>query len=145
MVLMAAGLGLISGPATEAIMGALPLHQAGAGSAVNDTTRELGGTLGVAVLGSVLASIYGSRVASALHGLPGTVRDAAQSSVMGGVHVGAASHDPALAASVQHAFLAGFHDASLVAAAATLVGAVVVATALPARARAAAEELVLVG
>ena len=56
MVLMAAGLGLLTGPATESIMGALPREQAGAGSAVNDTTRELGGTLGVAVLGSVLAS-----------------------------------------------------------------------------------------
>ena len=145
MVLMAAGLGLISGPATEAIMGALPLHQAGAGSAVNDTTRELGGTLGVAVLGSVLASIYGSRVSSALHGLPASVRDIAHSSIMGGVRVGATSHDPAIVTSVQHAFLTGFHDASLVAAAATLVGAVIVAIALPARARAAAPELVLVG
>ncbi len=70
MVLMAAGLGLIAGPATEAIMGSLPLHQAGAGSAVNDTTREVGGTLGVAVMGSVLAAIYADKVSSSLHGRP---------------------------------------------------------------------------
>jgi EmrB/QacA subfamily drug resistance transporter len=145
MVLMAAGLGLISGPATEAIMGALPLHQAGAGSAVNDTTRELGGTLGVAVLGSVLASIYGSRVASALDGLPLPAREIARSSVMGGVHVGAASGRPQLVDAVRHAFLSGFSTASYVAAAATLVGAGLVAIALPARARTVAPELVLAG
>ena len=53
MSLMASGLALTAGPATDAIMGALPLSRAGAGSAVNDTTREVGGTLGVAVVGSV--------------------------------------------------------------------------------------------
>ena len=62
MALMAAGLGLTTGPATEAIMGALPPGKAGAGSAVNDTTREVGGTLGVAIVGSVLNSAYGSHV-----------------------------------------------------------------------------------
>ena len=61
MVLMAAGLGLTTGPATDAIMGAVPRGKAGAGSAVNDTTREVGGTLGVAIVGSVLAaSLRGS-------------------------------------------------------------------------------------
>jgi EmrB/QacA subfamily drug resistance transporter len=134
MVLMAAGLGLISGPATEAIMGTLPLHQAGAGSAVNDTTRELGGTLGVAVLGSVLASLYGSRVSEALRALPDALREKARGSVIGGLDVAAHSHDAGLVDAVRHAFLTGMHQASLVAAGATLVGAVVVAFALPARA-----------
>ena len=59
MVLMAAGLAFTTGPATEAIMGALPAGRVGAGSAVNDTTREIGGTLGVAIVGSVMNSIYG--------------------------------------------------------------------------------------
>jgi hypothetical protein len=53
MTLMAVGLALVSSPATEAIMGAVLPGKAGAGSAVNDTTRELGGCLGVAVVGSV--------------------------------------------------------------------------------------------
>ena len=51
MVLMAAGLALTAGPSTDSIMSALPLARAGAGSAINDTTREIGGTLGVAVVG----------------------------------------------------------------------------------------------
>ena len=62
MTLTAAGLALTSGPATDAIMGSLPPAKAGAGSTVNDTTRELSGALGVAVIGSVMASVYGPQV-----------------------------------------------------------------------------------
>ena len=59
MVFMGSGLGVALTPATESILGALPRDQAGVGSAVNDTTREVGGTLGVAVLGSIMATLYG--------------------------------------------------------------------------------------
>ena len=61
MVLMGSGMGLALAPATESIMGSLPRDKAGVGSAVNDTSREVGGALGVAVVGSMLSSIYGSR------------------------------------------------------------------------------------
>src|SRR6516164_3887745 len=61
MVLYGLGLGLSSAPATESIMGAIPRAKAGVGSAINDSTRLIGGTLGVAVLGSVYASVYASR------------------------------------------------------------------------------------
>ena len=140
MVLMAAGLGLISGPATDAIMGALPLHEAGAGSAVNDTTREVGGTLGVAVLGSVLATIYGSHLHHALTAtpLPASTRSAIDSSVTAGVDAAAKLPDPATASAVssavKDAFMTGFHSASWVAAGACLAAAVLVAFLLPARA-----------
>jgi EmrB/QacA subfamily drug resistance transporter len=59
-VLMGAGMGLAGAPATESIMGSLPPERANIGSAVNDTTRELGGALGVAVVGSIMASLYTS-------------------------------------------------------------------------------------
>ncbi|MDQ6937484.1 MAG: MFS transporter [Actinomycetota bacterium] len=135
MMLMAGGLGLITGPATESIMTVLPLREAGAGSAVNDTTREIGGTLGVAVMGSVLVSLYGGRVRSALEGLPlpTGARSLAMSSVTGGLDVARVTSDPQLATQVQNAFIDGLHAASLVAAAATLAGAVIVAVTLPAR------------
>ena len=55
-----------SAPATEAIMGVVPKAKAGVGSAVNDATRLLGGTLGVAVIGSTYASLYASRLTGAL-------------------------------------------------------------------------------
>ena len=58
MVLMGLGMGFISTPATESILQVLPPARAGVGSAVNDATRELGGTLGVAVVGSVFSSVY---------------------------------------------------------------------------------------
>ena len=60
LFLMGAGMGLAMSPATEAIMGALPKSKAGVGSAMNDVVREIGGTLGVAILGSVLNSRFAS-------------------------------------------------------------------------------------
>jgi len=65
-VLMGAGMGLAGAPATESIMGALPPERANVGSAVNDTTRELGGALGVAIVGSIMSSIYATQVADGL-------------------------------------------------------------------------------
>ena len=62
---MGLGMGLAMSPATEAIMGALPKAKAGIGSAMNDVVREVGGTLGVAVLGSVLTSSFASGMADA--------------------------------------------------------------------------------
>jgi DHA2 family multidrug resistance protein-like MFS transporter len=62
LVLMGAGMGLAGAPATESIMGALPPDRANIGSAVNDTTRELGGALGVAIVGSLMASLYESHL-----------------------------------------------------------------------------------
>ena len=70
MVLIAAGLSFTSAPATEVIMGSVPRHKAGVGSAINDTTRELGGTFGVAVVGSVFSSVYGPRLVDLLKELP---------------------------------------------------------------------------
>ena len=66
MVLGGSGVGLVSAPATEAIMGVVPKAKAGIGSAVNDATRLLGSTLGVAVLGSVYASLYNNRLTDRL-------------------------------------------------------------------------------
>src|ERR1700739_1771334 len=83
MVLLGGGLGLTTAPATEAIMGSLSVAKAGVGSAVNDTTRELGGTLGVAIVVSVCASVYSGRIAanSVVSQLPADARSAMGSSV----------------------------------------------------------------
>ncbi|HEX5866205.1 MAG TPA: MFS transporter, partial [Beijerinckiaceae bacterium] len=79
------GMGLAMSPATDAIMGALPRSKAGIGSAMNDVVRELGGTLGVAVLGSILSSSYGSLMGDATTALPPGAAEAAGDSV-GGAH-----------------------------------------------------------
>ena len=76
----ALGMGLTTAPSTGAIMESLPLGKAGVGSAVNDTTRELGGALGVAVFGSVLASRYHAGITNHLASLPQTAHVATSSS-----------------------------------------------------------------
>ena len=67
-MIMAAGMGMTMAPATESVMGALPREKAGVGSAINDTTRQVGGALGVAIIGSVVSSVYGSKIVSAASG-----------------------------------------------------------------------------
>jgi EmrB/QacA subfamily drug resistance transporter len=145
MALMAAGLGLTTGPATDAIMGALPPGKSGAGSAVNDTTREVGGTLGVAIVGSVLNSAYGSHVFSGLTalGAPVPAGHLAAQSVVAGMNVAARFPVPlraAAAAAVRSAFVTGVHRGSLVAAGTVLAAALVALVFLPAR-PAAVEDL----
>jgi hypothetical protein len=84
MVVLGTGMGLTQAPATEAIMGAVPKEKAGIASAVNGSTRLLGGILGVAVIGSVAASLYASRLAALLPaGFPDRAISAAKGSVGG--------------------------------------------------------------
>lgn len=144
MALMAAGLALTTGPATDAVMGALPRAKAGAGSAVNDTTREVGGTLGVAVVGSVMSSIYGPRLADALSslGAPPPSIDAARESVVAGLAVVGqlpASAQAAAGSAVREAFMDGLQAGSLIAAATTFAAAIAVLIFLPARHRVEAD------
>jgi EmrB/QacA subfamily drug resistance transporter len=140
MVVLGTGMGLTSAPATEAIMGVVPAAKAGVGSAVNDATRLLGGTLGVAVIGSVFASFYSSRLTAALPaGLPASVVHTVHESVGGALSVaggiGHAGH-PALAAAIHDAastaFFHGFSSANFVAAGVAVAGAVMAFVLLPA-------------
>ncbi|TCJ95694.1 EmrB/QacA subfamily drug resistance transporter [Nocardia alba] len=138
MVTLALGVALVSGPATFAVLNELSSGQVGAGSAVNDTSRELGGTLGVAVLGSVLASVYSAKVADGLDAVlvPEQARAAATNSMMSGVHTARSIPGPTgiqLADLVKAAFLDGFHSASLVAGGVAAVAAVAGWFLLPAR------------
>src|SRR5262249_22262480 len=141
MVVLGVGMGFTSAPATEAIMGVVPVEKAGVGSAVNDATRLLGGTLGVAVIGSIAASLYTTRLVSGPPaGLPRAAADAANSSV-GGAIVAAqrldqlglhqvASHLRVVAVQAyEHSFAGG----SLVAACVSVAGAALAWFLLPAR------------
>ncbi len=137
MLLLGSGMGLAVAPSTESIMGSLPRHQAGVGSAVNDTSREVGGALGVAVIGSLLSSIYGSRVLDQLpSAVPAGARDAASDSLGGALAVSAqlGRAGNALAEGAREAFVFAMSRASLVTAAIAVVGAVVAWRFLPARA-----------
>ena len=129
----------MTSPATEAVMGALRADQAGAGSAVNDTVREVGGTLGVAVVGSVMSTVYAGTVRDAPGRAPAEARDLAADSVVAGLAVAAQSPDPAAVDTVRQAFVDGLSAGSWVCAGACVVGALAVAAWLPARARGASE------
>jgi EmrB/QacA subfamily drug resistance transporter len=140
MVLYGFGMGFTSAPATEAIMGVVPRHKAGVGSAVNDATRLLGGTLGVAVIGSVYASLYASRLTESLPAhLPGSLAGTAHESVGAALgvagrlgHVGQTSLADGLHRAATGAFIDGLSTGCLVAGGVAIAGAIMAAVLLPA-------------
>jgi EmrB/QacA subfamily drug resistance transporter len=131
------GIGTAMAPATESVMGSLPLAKASVGSAVNDATRTTGGALGVAVLGSLLSSGYRADMDGALTGLPATAGAMARDSLNGALALG----DGRIAGVAREAFVGGMHTAAIVAAAIALAGAVIALLFLPARAPAGAPAL----
>ena len=120
-LLLGLGLGATTAASTESIMGSLSVEKAGVGSAVNDTTRELGGTLGVAIIGSVFSSIYVDSLDHAggvFANLPPDVQEAARESVAGAGRIARelGPDAPAFLAQVNGAFLSGLGIGCFVAA-----------------------------
>jgi EmrB/QacA subfamily drug resistance transporter len=145
MCLLAAGVGLTMAPATESIMGSLPPAKAGVGSAMNDTTRQMGGALGVAVIGSVFAAVYRPGMTDALagSGLGAEQVAVARDSVGGAMQVAAQLSGEAGAALAQIArvqFVDGMSTALLVGIGAVVAAAGIVFAFLPARAHDPREE-----
>jgi EmrB/QacA subfamily drug resistance transporter len=130
MLLMGLGIGLISTPATESIMLVLPPARAGIGSAVNDATRELGSTLGVAIIGSLFSSVFSAHLADGAFTSTGKAGAAANSVP---IAFDIAANNPGLVADVQHSFLAGLTAACTVIAALCYTAAAAGIIALPGR------------
>ena len=140
MLLGGSGVGLVSAPATEAIMGVVPKAKAGIGSAVNDATRLLGSTLGIAVIGSVYVSLYDNRLSDTLpaaltpqdartaHDSVGRALELANNAS----HNGHAALANAVHAAASNAFFHGFGAACLVAAGVSAVAAIGALMLLPA-------------
>jgi EmrB/QacA subfamily drug resistance transporter len=131
---LAAGMALTMSPMTTQLMASVPPAKAGVGSAMNDTTRELGGALGVAVLGSLVTSTYVSSISPALQGLPDQVRAAAESGISGAFAVAEqlpADVAGAVQAAAEQAFVDGLNVAALVAAAVVALASVAVFRLLP--------------
>jgi EmrB/QacA subfamily drug resistance transporter len=142
LIALGLGLGLAMTPATDAVMGSLPAAKAGVGSAMNDTTRQIGGALGVAVLGSVLSSGYTAHLGTAGRPVPHEARDGIGAAMRIADQLPGAA-GAALSEAARTAFLHGMGLASLVAAAVAAGGALVALLWLPARAPAPVEPLVL--
>ena len=129
------GLALATAPATTAIVSSLPGHKQGIASAVNDLAREVGGALGIAVLGSILYSGYRTDVAPATDGLPGPAAQAAEGSIAAATQIGhdAGQSGAALVEQAQAAFVNGLSVALLVGAGVLFAASVIVAVLAPRR------------
>jgi EmrB/QacA subfamily drug resistance transporter len=127
----------VMAPGTAAVMGAVPEAKAGVGSAMNDLLRQLGGALGVAVIGSVMNTVYRDRMADAVVGLPAAAADAAQDSVGAAVaiadQVGGAVGG-ALAAVARLSFVDALGVAAVVASSVAILTAAFVVRAMPSEA-----------
>ena len=139
------GMGTIFAPATESIMSVVPREKAGAGAAVNNSVRQVGGALGVAILGSVLTAAYRAELGATLDGLPAAVRRQASESIVATLETvrriaGGADAEAARAAAdvvppAREAFVSAMHTTAIGTAAAALVATVVVLVWLPGRRR----------
>src|SRR5712691_3569520 len=138
VAIMGAGMGLVMAPASTTIMTAVPAHQAGAGSAINDTIREVGGALGIAIVGSLSAAVYHSRLGSVLAAshAPSHIVHVATSSVaaadIAGQRIGGLQGSE-LVAAAHAAFVHAMAMGIRLAAAVALVSAVAAFFALPRR------------
>ena len=141
LVLVGLGMGFAMAPATDSIMGSLPPERAGVGSAVNDTTREIGGALGVAILGSITAASYAATITSnpqfaVLQQASPQAADAVKSSVGGAAVVADAiggSAAQALTAAANQAFVDALGHTVYVGAGVALLGALIALIFLPSR------------
>ncbi|MBT2209588.1 MFS transporter [Actinomadura sp. NEAU-AAG7] len=124
-----AGMANVMPPATESVMSALPREKAGAGSAINNVARQVAVAMGVAVLGSVVASVYRGDLGDDLAALPAGARDAAGESIAGAHGVGGQT----LVDHADAAFVHAMHTASAAAAVIAFLGALVVLKWMPGR------------
>jgi EmrB/QacA subfamily drug resistance transporter len=133
LLCLGGGMAITMSPLTTMIMSSVSLGKAGVGSAMNDTTRELGGALGVAVLGSLVTSSYTSAIDQHLDGITGRDRSLAESGMTGAFEVahrlGAGGNE--LVDAAKHAFMDGVHLAALTGAVVVLFAAVVARRLLP--------------
>jgi EmrB/QacA subfamily drug resistance transporter len=143
LVTLGFGMGATMAPATESIMSSLPLAHAGVGSAMNDTVRMVGGTLGVAILGSLLSTGYGADMEPAVESLPAPAAEAASDS-LGHASVVAeqigGGAGAALSRAAETAFSSAMGSTLMVAGGVALAGAFVALTVLPGPSRERAEK-----
>jgi MFS family permease len=138
------GMGAVMAPATESIMSVVPREKAGAGAAVNNSVRQIGGALGVAILGSVLTASYSAHLGSAVDALPAAVRAEAGESIVAtleavrqlqGGDADAARAAAEIVEPAREAFVAAMHVTAVFTAVAALIAAGIVLRWLPGRRR----------
>jgi EmrB/QacA subfamily drug resistance transporter len=137
LTVMAAGMGMAMSPATDSIMSSVPVNKAGIGSAMNDTTRQIGGALGVAVLGTIMNNAYLKDIASLKDQIPADAYAAVSSSVQGANAIAARAGAPLgsmIESVADKAFVSGMTEAMLIAAFIMAFASAFTFAVLPARA-----------
>jgi EmrB/QacA subfamily drug resistance transporter len=140
---LALGMGNVMAPATDAVMGAVPEAKAGVGSAMNDVVRQVAGALGVAIIGSIMNTIYRNQMETETAGLPDPAASAASDSVGAALQVAngvggqAGEH---LASMARLAYVDAMGSAAIVAATVVIIGAGLVLRWLPAQDASTAHE-----
>lgn len=137
LIAFGAGVGLSTAPATTIIMGTLPAAKQGVASGVNNAAREVGGAMGIAVLGSVVTDVYANGVGDATQGLPGPARQAAEDSLAFVLQAAPqfGERGAALIQTAQDSFVDGLSWAAVAATALLIVTAGVVLARGPRRER----------
>ncbi|CAG6395432.1 MFS transporter [Streptomyces cocklensis] len=140
--LMGAAMAHVMPPATVMIMSSLPREKAGSGSAINNVFRQVGGALGVAVLGSLMSTVYRNGVSGHLGSLPAPQRHAAGESIEATLGVAAklGPKGQVLVEPAHHAFIHAMHITAAASGGVALFGALVVLVFLPGRSTPAAAE-----
>lgn len=137
LMVLAVGMGTATSPATNSVMGSVPVTRAGVGSAMNDTTRQIGGALGVAVLGTFMNTIYldDLQSASVIDSLPAQAVSGIRNSIQGAHLVAAQINTPQLSSAIIHtadqAFVSGMTTAMLIASGIMLGAAILTFLLLP--------------
>lgn len=133
MGVVVAGMALVMTPATNLMMMSVPKDRSGMGSAMNDTTREMGASLGIAVLGGIMSAYYAEAITSSVSQLPDAAREFASSSLAGALSVAseASPTGEALALAAKEAFMGGFESAMTISAIIAGVTALAVLILLP--------------
>jgi hypothetical protein len=137
-------MGWVMAPATDSVMGAVPAEKSGVASAMNDVTRQVGGALGTAIIGSLIASFYSARISEDVAALPEPARSAAKDSIGQANAVATTlphTEGASLAGSAADAFTGALGIGFAVAAGVALLGAIAVKRWLPARHAAPVVEL----
>lgn len=131
--IMAFGMGLAMSPTTDLLMSSVPRKNAGMGSAMNDTTRELGGSLGVAIFGSLLASKYVHGLSDLLPQLPAKAQELVSASLGGAMAVGNADpvHGKAIQSVATQAWIDGLRLSLLIASGIVAVAGILAWRLLP--------------
>ena len=132
--LMGLGMSNTMAPATDSVMAAVPEAQAGVGSALNDTVRQIGGALGVGIFGSIMSSIYASSMTDAVVSLPSAAADAASNQIGAALQVAGSLEGGAggeLVTASKQAFVDGASTVYIVAGIVALIGMAFVVKFMP--------------